>query len=196
MAEQAINTIYLLGEQPDQLCSALIKSLTARVFSQPSSSAFPPAGEPPTPADEEMSETPAPSTTATSSPSKVSDGGDKSGSFALAQLVFTVGHVAIKHIVYLELVEREFKRRKDEKAKGKQQRIDAVRQLTTCRESSSQRKGWQRPRCCRGQRRGRYWRFDLGHSGEGAPVWRQELARDLRADGCAYLRQSQTVSSE
>lgn len=43
---------------------------------------------------------------------------DGATAFHLAQLVFVVGHVAIKHIVYLELVEREFKRRKDETAKG------------------------------------------------------------------------------
>jgi hypothetical protein len=40
---------------------------------------------------------------------------DFSSSFELGQLVFVVGHVAIKHIVYLELVERELKRRKEEK---------------------------------------------------------------------------------
>ena len=36
----------------------------------------------------------------------------------LSQLVFVVGHVAIKHLVYLELIERELKRRKDVDAKG------------------------------------------------------------------------------
>lgn len=40
---------------------------------------------------------------------------DLASSFELGQLVFVVGHVAIKHIVYLELVERELKRRKEEK---------------------------------------------------------------------------------
>lgn len=40
---------------------------------------------------------------------------DFASSFELGQLVFVVGHVAIKHIVYLELVERELKRRKEEK---------------------------------------------------------------------------------
>lgn len=40
---------------------------------------------------------------------------DFSSSFELGQLVFVVGHVAIKHIVYLELVERELKRRKEDK---------------------------------------------------------------------------------
>ena len=38
--------------------------------------------------------------------------------FELSQLLFVVGHVAIKQIVYLELVEREWKRQKDEKEKG------------------------------------------------------------------------------
>lgn len=48
------------------------------------------------------------------------DGGDQDvgDAFELAQLLFVVGHVAIKHIVYLELVEREWKRQKDEKQAG------------------------------------------------------------------------------
>ena len=37
MAEQAINTIYLLGEQPDLLCSDMLKHLTANVFITPPS---------------------------------------------------------------------------------------------------------------------------------------------------------------
>lgn len=41
------------------------------------------------------------------------------GSFALSQLLFIVGHVAIKQIVHLELCELDFKRRKAEKEKGK-----------------------------------------------------------------------------
>ena len=40
--------------------------------------------------------------------------GDVGNSFHLSQLVFLVGHVALKHIVHLELVEREWKRRKEE----------------------------------------------------------------------------------
>jgi len=52
-----------------------------------------------------------------SSQDSIKNDSQSTPSFALAQLVFTVGHVAIKHIVYLELVEREFKRRKDEKVK-------------------------------------------------------------------------------
>jgi condensin complex subunit 1 len=143
MAEQAINTIYLLGEQPDALCGELIKNLTARVFTAPSSSTAPAIGLLETDvetADEgeaegDVTATLSPSKTAFLSPSKTATivgspaktvrsraswtaGNDMAGSFALAQLLFVVGHTAIKHIVYLELVEREFKRRKDETAKG------------------------------------------------------------------------------
>jgi condensin complex subunit 1 len=145
MAEQAINTIYLLGEQPDGLCGEIIKNLTARVFSAPSSSTAPDvSGEADTDAEggETADEAGEGDVTATLSPSKTatllsptktatisgspaktvhsragSPGNDTAGSFALAQLLFVVGHTAIKHIVYLELVEREFKRRKDETAK-------------------------------------------------------------------------------
>ena len=44
--------------------------------------------------------------------------GDVGDAFELSQLLFVVGHVAIKHIVYLELVEREWKRQKHEKEQG------------------------------------------------------------------------------
>ena len=142
MAEQAINTIYLLVEQPDSLCSDILRNITQEVFNQSSETATGSGAEgreratTPTPgedADMEVPPTPAvfdtpmipptpmwnvPSTPAMErTPSSSSVKEDKTASFPLAQLVFTVGHVAIKHIVYLELVEREFKRRKDEAAK-------------------------------------------------------------------------------
>lgn len=41
------------------------------------------------------------------------------GSLALSQLLFMVGHIAIKQIVHLELCELDFKRRKAEKEKNK-----------------------------------------------------------------------------
>jgi len=125
MAEQAINTIYLLGEQPDQLCGQIIKNLTAKVFSTPAADADETQAEvdgdesvvPPTPARTIDMSAPTPfKMTRSESLDSVKE--DSMGSFPLAQLVFVVGHVAMKHIVYLELVEREFKRRKDEKAKG------------------------------------------------------------------------------
>lgn len=79
LAEHAIQAIYLLGDQPDALCTDILRELTLDVFER-------------------------------------SGGGSSSSSSSsetrLAQLVFAVGHVALKQIVYLELVEREFKRRK------------------------------------------------------------------------------------
>ncbi|WVF66251.1 hypothetical protein IAT40_000991 [Kwoniella sp. CBS 6097] len=129
MAEQAINTIYLLGEQPDALCSEIIKDLTAKVFEQPSSSnaASPPTGDDVNTqmdGDDGDAEAVDAAIAAEGEGVRAREGstekkGDQAGSFKLAQLVFIVGHVAIKHIVYLELVEREFKRRKDETAKQK-----------------------------------------------------------------------------
>ena len=44
---------------------------------------------------------------------------EQKGSLALSQLLFVVGHVAIKQIVHLELCELDFKRRKAEKEKIK-----------------------------------------------------------------------------
>lgn len=136
MAEQAINTIYLLGEQPDSLCGELVKNFTERVFSvirpatpsqeeaMPSTPKAAPVdleAETPMPASQDAGEISATPRAATPVNPAVSQ--DPGSSYTLAQLVFVVGHVAIKHIVYLELVEREFKRRKDEKAKGESRRL-------------------------------------------------------------------------
>ena len=106
------------------MCGNIIKNLTNKVFNAPKSRASPAAE------DVEMQD----GTSATDGEDGVAPEGaaEKSGmtrsesqqsvkaaaedgviAFHLAQLVFVVGHVAIKHIVYLELVEREFKRRKD-----------------------------------------------------------------------------------
>jgi condensin complex subunit 1 len=101
------------------LCSTIIKNLSERAFQIPEAI---PVKEP-VPAVGEADEGEAQPEAGPSSPRKetlASMGGrrPKTSSFKLAQLIFVVGHVAIKHIVYLELVEREFKRRKDEVAKG------------------------------------------------------------------------------
>ncbi|RHZ79040.1 hypothetical protein Glove_152g93 [Diversispora epigaea] len=94
LAEQAINTIYLLAEHPDVLCEDIIKRKTAHVFGLKVL------------ADDDMD---------------VDDDQviTNQESFMmhplqLSQLVFTVGHVAIKHIVHLEFIEAECKRRKAE----------------------------------------------------------------------------------
>lgn len=138
MAEHAINAIYLLGEQPDVVCDRIIKHLSARVFEAPKSaptdsaiSAPNPAEEPSMNDDDNMDmdvDDAATVTSATSKPKENAndDMSDMGDAFLLSQLVFIVGHVAIKHIVYLELIERELKRRKDATAKGKIKDIFAV----------------------------------------------------------------------
>ena len=77
VAEHAIEAIYLLGEQPDALCTELVRHSTLHAFS-----------------------------------------GGPHAAYSLAQALFVVGHVALKQIVYLELVERECKRRKAQKEAG------------------------------------------------------------------------------
>ena len=132
MAEQAINTIYLLGEQPDILCSDMIKTFTKRVFAtqpQPKPHQQPDSDVEMNDADEAVQQndrrsragsvsTMAPATPAANRTTAADKSDDMGNAFHLSQLVFMVGHVALKHIVHLELVEREWKRRKDEAAKG------------------------------------------------------------------------------
>jgi len=130
VAEQAINAIYAISRHPDVLCSEIIRRKTRAVFSAPSSR--------PVSRDESG---PAPSPAATQSSHAESEGGDdatviappssqeppssptkkqnKDNTIALSQLLFIVGHVAIKQIVHLELCELDFKRRKQEKEKEK-----------------------------------------------------------------------------
>ncbi|KAF5389534.1 hypothetical protein D9757_004200 [Collybiopsis confluens] len=99
LAEQAINTIYELGQQPDAFCGDIIKQMTTRVFKPKEGLQTPPRDL--NAIDEDALENPSQSTE------------DKGDSFELAQLLFVVGHVAIKQIAYLELVEREMKKQKD-----------------------------------------------------------------------------------
>ncbi|PWZ02320.1 hypothetical protein BCV70DRAFT_198602 [Testicularia cyperi] len=131
LAENAINTIYLLGEQPDSLCTDIIRSMTSRVFD-----AKPGApngnrsrndkrrnganhdGDDDDGDASDMSMQDAQEDVASSSSAEPS-GPTEGDAFQLAQLLFVVGHVALKHIVYLELVEREYKRRKAEADKEK-----------------------------------------------------------------------------
>lgn len=131
LAEQAINTAYALGDHPDVLCNNLIKKLTVRAFgprAKANAEPQPPVEEqePPAERDPDAMDEDQPGDVSRGSEdsahgpeqgkdAKSSDVGD---AFELSQLLFVVGHVAIKHIVYLELVEREWKRQKDEKDGG------------------------------------------------------------------------------
>lgn len=127
MAEQAINTIYALGEQPDALCSTILREMTQRVFgpqaTAPATEETPRADEPDTEVekgdqDEEMADvekTQAQRSTSTASTSEP----DISSSYQLSQVIFVAGHCAIKQLVHLELVERDIKRRRVEADKNK-----------------------------------------------------------------------------
>jgi condensin complex subunit 1 len=132
MAEQAINTIYALGEHPDELCNDLIKNLTRRAFTrrpQPQATEEPAEKEKDPDAMDEDSDPSASAGPASHAPAsqgipatqeenQTTGEKDVGDVFHLSQLLFVVGHVAIKHIVFLELVEREWKRQKDEKELG------------------------------------------------------------------------------
>ncbi len=129
LAEQAINTVYALGDKPEVLSNTIIKNLTRCAFrrreKKSTSSSSEPEEQPSlVPNPDAMDEDPPPPSTqalistqpgSTTNPAKSDDTGD---AFELSQLLFVVGHVAIKHIVYLELVEREWKRQKQEKELG------------------------------------------------------------------------------
>ncbi|KAJ5930739.1 hypothetical protein N7466_006232 [Penicillium verhagenii] len=108
VAEQAISAIYTLSKHPDVLCSDILRRKTRFVFQSharhPSSSQASVNEEDQRPGtastDEEGSKT-------------------KPSSAALSQLLYVVGHIAIKQIVHLELCELDFKRRKAEQEKNK-----------------------------------------------------------------------------
>ncbi|KAF1967505.1 hypothetical protein BU23DRAFT_542597 [Bimuria novae-zelandiae CBS 107.79] len=107
VAEQAISAIYVLSKHPDVLCSEILRRKTKHVFahqapSRPTSSDSG-AGDP---MDVDTPET------AVAEPPQPRK---QNPALALSQLLFIVGHVAIKQIVHLELCEMEFKRRKAEK---------------------------------------------------------------------------------
>ena len=107
VAEQAISAIYALSNHPDVLCSVILRRKTRNVFHGQA-----PAQEPTEDAImEDQTNLPTP-------PPEVPKKQQRS-SLALSQLLFLVGHIAIKQIVHLEMCEIDFKRRKAEKDKDK-----------------------------------------------------------------------------
>ncbi|KUJ14859.1 uncharacterized protein LY89DRAFT_620076 [Mollisia scopiformis] len=106
VAEQAISAIYTLSKHPDTLCSEILRRKTKRVFQQR-------IAKTPEPEEPETSQMVSPPPEPVEPESKVK------GSIGLSQLLFIVGHVAIKQIVHLELCELDFKRRKVEAEKNK-----------------------------------------------------------------------------
>lgn len=123
VAEQAINAIYALAKHPDTICSAILRRKTKQVFgagSRPVS-----RGSRPTSRDETQAQTQSVTQTQTQAVTQTVDADgnqtavlsqrNRDAAVGLSQLLFLVGHVAIKQIVHLELCELDFKRRKAEK---------------------------------------------------------------------------------
>ncbi|CAG8224947.1 unnamed protein product [Penicillium salamii] len=117
VAEHALNAIYALSKHPDVLCSDILRRKTIFVF-QPHLQQHPPSSPaPPTeePEDHPMEDEERPGTAS----SETQEPKPKPASAALSQLLYVVGHIAIKQIVHLELCELDFKRRKVEQEKTK-----------------------------------------------------------------------------
>ncbi|THV47766.1 hypothetical protein BGAL_0290g00120 [Botrytis galanthina] len=128
VAEQAISAIYALSKHPDNLCSEILRRKTKDVFQRRAAATPQPKLDedndidmmdvdmPDVDAEEQGREEEAPpAETETPAPSE----NKQKGSVALSQLLFIVGHVAIKQIVHLELCEMDFKRRKVDAEKNK-----------------------------------------------------------------------------
>ncbi|TVY81824.1 Condensin complex subunit [Lachnellula suecica] len=113
VAEQAISAIYTLSKHPDTLCSEILRRKTRYVFQQRV------AKTPEPEQDGEDTQMISPPPEQAEEPKETAEPEQKlKGSVALSQLLFIVGHVAIKQIVHLELCELDFKRRKAEAEKN------------------------------------------------------------------------------
>ena len=110
VAEQAISAIYALSKHPDVLCSDILRRKTKFVF-QPQHLQRPSSSH--TSVNGEEQQRPGTASTDSQAPTQ------KTTPAALSQLLFVIGHIAIKQIVHLELCELDFKRRKAEQEKNK-----------------------------------------------------------------------------
>lgn len=122
MAEQAIGAIYALSKHPDVLCSEIIRSKTNAVFAPKTQAAQTTAQETSQvdlDGDTEMSEVQDEPTKIEPEENKETpeQASSEGSALPLSQLLFSVGHIALKQIVHLELCEQDFKRRKAEKEK-------------------------------------------------------------------------------
>ena len=122
LVEQAIGAIYALSRHPDVLCTEIIRLKTKDVFSPQtvSSPVLEQETEDVEMEDVDMMDIDEEEVTGQPEDKPVPDiepAVSTDSALGLSQLLFTVGHVAIKQIVHLELCEQDFKRRKAEKEK-------------------------------------------------------------------------------
>lgn len=115
MAEQAISAIYVLSNHPDVLCSEVLRQKTRLVFQQTREAPSLSRAASPDSANSEREENSQPAIAVI----EPQEEAKQKPSVALSQLLFAVGHIAIKQIVHLELCEMDFKRRKQEQEKSK-----------------------------------------------------------------------------
>ena len=115
LAEQAINTVYALAESPHVFCDELIKALSINVFTKRQTQRATVEGETQALHNEDTDD---PEQAGQAMDTREDGPEDLTDAFELSKLLFVVGHVAIKHIVYLEQVEREWKREKDDSQTG------------------------------------------------------------------------------
>ncbi|KAF4120914.1 condensin complex subunit 1 [Geosmithia morbida] len=118
LAEQAISAIYALAKHPDTLCSEIIRRKTKMVFGQPPSR--PASRDGTVQMTQQFTQNLDPhlsDPTVTQLGAQLDRPKNRENAIKLSQLLFIVGHVAIKQIVHLELCELDFKRRKQEKEK-------------------------------------------------------------------------------
>ncbi|PFH60173.1 hypothetical protein XA68_11361 [Ophiocordyceps unilateralis] len=115
MTEQAINAIYAVSKHPDTLCSDVIRKKTRQVL----------GGSRSRPASRDET--------------RVEPEAGTSNAVALSQLLFIVGHVAIKQIVHLELCELDFKRRKQQQQQQQQQPAAAAAAAAAANKAPEQR---------------------------------------------------------
>ncbi|OQN99702.1 hypothetical protein B0A48_14472 [Cryoendolithus antarcticus] len=126
LAEQVVGAIYALSKHPDVKCSEVLRRKTRAVFSATAKQA--PAKKEVADAvvetsqidedgDVEMSDLPTPPPEPTEVEEEEVATAPESAT-GLCQLLFVVGHVALKQIVHLEMIEQDFKRRKALKEKA------------------------------------------------------------------------------
>ena len=113
VAEQAIGAIYTLSKHPDVLCSQIVRDKTKSVFARQSSVQPEVKQEDGTQLSDQDKQP------HESSSESQDEEQQLKPEHALAQLLFILGHVAIKQIVHLELCELDFKKRKAERDKEK-----------------------------------------------------------------------------
>ena len=121
MAEQAISAIYVLSEHPDVLCSEVLRHKTRLVFQRTDRRKS--LSRSPSPESDAMEvddpQDPAETVEVGTVQAENEETATVKPSTLLSQLLFAVGHIAVKQIVHLELCELDFKRRKHDQEKNK-----------------------------------------------------------------------------